>query len=89
VDSFEKLHTAETSALKMEVVCSSEMLVSTYKSTWCYNPETYNYIFTAVRTSNAIWFFEVHMVMENSIWNWRMMISGNVMPKFLQCVQST
>jgi hypothetical protein len=26
-------------ALKMERVCFSETLVSTYKSTWCYNPE--------------------------------------------------
>jgi hypothetical protein len=27
------------SALKMETVCFSETLVSTYKSTWHYNPE--------------------------------------------------
>jgi hypothetical protein len=27
------------SGLKMEEVCSSAMLVSTYKTTWCYNPE--------------------------------------------------
>jgi hypothetical protein len=27
------------SALKMEIVCFSETLVSTYKSTWRYNPK--------------------------------------------------
>jgi hypothetical protein len=26
-------------ALKMEAICSSKMLVSTYESTQCYNPE--------------------------------------------------
>jgi hypothetical protein len=29
----------ENSELKVEAVCSSEMMVSTYKSTWCYSPE--------------------------------------------------
>jgi hypothetical protein len=29
----------QTSALNMETVCFSELLVSTYKSTWHYNPE--------------------------------------------------
>jgi hypothetical protein len=33
------LHLQETSALRMEEVCSSEMLISTYKSTQLYNPE--------------------------------------------------
>jgi hypothetical protein len=28
-----------SSALKMEALCSSETLASTYKSTWCCNPE--------------------------------------------------
>jgi hypothetical protein len=28
--------------LKMEAVCSSKMLVTTYKSTWCYYPEDKN-----------------------------------------------
>jgi hypothetical protein len=31
-----------TSALKMEVVCSSKMLVTTYKTTWPNNPEDYS-----------------------------------------------
>jgi hypothetical protein len=29
----------EMSALKMEIVCFSEMLASPYKYTWCYYPE--------------------------------------------------
>jgi hypothetical protein len=31
-----------SSALKKEAVCSSETLISTYKSTWRYNPEDQN-----------------------------------------------
>jgi ABC-type nickel/cobalt efflux system permease component RcnA len=37
--------------LKMEAVCSSETLVSTYKSMQHYNPEDQCNIFTAMRTS--------------------------------------
>jgi hypothetical protein len=36
----------------MEAVCSSEALVSTYKSTRHYIPEDQRDIFTALRTSN-------------------------------------
>jgi hypothetical protein len=32
-------------ALKMETLCFSETLVTTYKSTWCYNPENHINIF--------------------------------------------
>jgi hypothetical protein len=28
--------------LKMEVECSSQMLVPTYQTTWCHNPEDHN-----------------------------------------------
>jgi hypothetical protein len=30
-----------TSTLKMEVECSSEMLVSSYRTMWCHKPEDY------------------------------------------------
>jgi hypothetical protein len=45
---------SEISALKMEAACSSETLVSTYKTTRRYNPEDQYDIFTAVRTSNLV-----------------------------------
>jgi hypothetical protein len=44
-------HTSPFSALKMEAVCSSERVVSTYKSTWCTTQKTNIDIFTAMRTS--------------------------------------
>jgi hypothetical protein len=40
--------------LKYVGLCSSEMLVSAYSSTRCYNPEGEHGIFTAMRTSNLI-----------------------------------
>jgi hypothetical protein len=43
------------SALKMEAICSSETLVSTYKSTQYYNPEDQHYLHrNAVITSDLI-----------------------------------
>jgi hypothetical protein len=39
------------STLKMEAICSSEMLVITYKTIWHLNPEE-NPIFSAVKISN-------------------------------------
>jgi hypothetical protein len=40
-------------SLKSETVCFSEMLVSSYKYTQCYNPET-NINITNVKTSNLM-----------------------------------
>jgi hypothetical protein len=34
---------SSSSALKVEIVCFSEILLSTYKSTWRQNPEEHHY----------------------------------------------
>jgi hypothetical protein len=44
----------EYTALKMEAVCSFEILVPTYQTTECRNPEDNNMKFSAVETSDIV-----------------------------------
>jgi hypothetical protein len=41
--------------VKMEVIRSSEMVLNTFYTTQCYNPEDHNQHFTTMRTSNFIY----------------------------------
>jgi hypothetical protein len=44
---------AYSSTLKMEAICSSEMLIGFYRTTWYYTQEDRIFIVTAVRTPNS------------------------------------
>jgi hypothetical protein len=47
-------HITSIFTLKMEVVCSSNMIVHTYQTTWCHNPEDHIWIFNARKISDLL-----------------------------------
>jgi hypothetical protein len=56
-----KFKAYSTSALKMEAVCYSETLVSSYKSTRPYNPEDQQRHLTSVKTSILTCYMTSHL----------------------------